>query len=154
MPGSKPSYIGSASDFLEYCHTYYNFDAFLTPKRFENLVDNYGQFQKKNKQEFRTHEDSENIEKTVNTSFTVCISGAGNPLAIFIISGLLENSDKISKIYLYDEKCSQSLMEFVEFECNYVGTNTSGKIVKYIEKIGVGLTSTDLLIILDFVPFR
>ncbi|XP_046963334.1 putative malate dehydrogenase 1B [Vanessa cardui] len=159
MPGSKPFYIGCASEFLEYCYSYYKFDVFFAPKRFEYLIDNFGQFQKKQKLEMRRLariDNSDMIDKSIQNKRTICISGAGNPLSLFIISGLLEQDVKknISRIYIYDENCSQSLMEFIEHESNYVGTEYLGKIVKYVEKIGAALTSSDLLIILDYVPFQ
>ncbi|CAH2243076.1 jg2182 [Pararge aegeria aegeria] len=159
MTGSAPIYIGGASEFLEYIHSYYQFDVFIAPKRFDHLVDYSDQFQKKIKQEVQTekkYSNSEYFERIEKTSYTVCISGAGNPLAMFLISGLLETFGKIrfSKIYLYDEVCSQRLMDFIENECNYIESDYSGKIVKYTEKIGVALTNSDLLILLNYVPFR
>ncbi|XP_032513015.2 putative malate dehydrogenase 1B [Danaus plexippus] len=160
MMGSKPFYIGGACEFLEYCHSYYNFDLFLSPTRFEHLVYNYGQYQRKIKQEKRLNSSSQifDYQNDVKKSdYTICISGAGNPISMFIISGLFEmtSGDKIiSKIYIYDDDCSQSLMDFIEYECNFLGGDLSSKVVKNIEKIGVALTGTNLLIILDYVPFR
>ncbi|XP_052740754.1 putative malate dehydrogenase 1B [Bicyclus anynana] len=159
MSGSTPTYIGGASEFLEYVHSYYQFDAFLAPKRFDQLVDYFGQFQKKIKQDIQLEKEISNAEyvgKNEKSSTTVCISGAGNPLTMFIISGLLETFGNMSfsKIYMYDEECSQSLMDLIENECNYVGSDYSGKNVKYVDKIGIALTKSDLLIILNYVPFR
>lgn len=157
MAGSKPFYIGNGSDFLEYCQSYYKLDIYLPPKRFENLVDNNAQFQQKLKEESKKIvrlDDISSLEKSVKTKFTICISGAANPLTVFIISGLLEYSQQISKVFIYDENCSRDLMKFVENECNYVRSCNSVKVVKYIEKLGVALSSTDLLIILDYIPFR
>lgn len=157
MAGSKPVYIGSASEFLEYCYSYYKFDVYFSPLRFEYLSDNFGQFQKKVKQEAISLERIDNpvtVENPSENKVTICISGAGNPLALFIISGLLDLKQNVNKIYIYDEECSQTLMEFVEHECNYVGNEYLGKLVKYVDKIGVALTSSDLLIILDYVPFQ
>nr|XP_034829947.1 putative malate dehydrogenase 1B isoform X2 [Maniola hyperantus] len=159
MAGSVPIYIGGASEFLEYAHSYYQFDAFLAPKRFDHLSDYFGQFQKKIKQEVKTETRlslTKHIESVRKTSFSICIWGAGNPLAMFLISGLLETFDEMSfsKIYLFDELCSESLMDFIENECNYVRTDYSRKVVKYVDKIGVALTNTDLLILLSYVAFR
>ncbi|CAH2105353.1 unnamed protein product [Euphydryas editha] len=157
MAGSKPFYIGSASEFLEYCYSYYKFDVYFSPLRFEHLTDNFLQFQKKIKQETIALDRLDNtilVENSTENKVTICISGAGNPLALFIISGLLDVKQNIYKIYIYDEECSQTSMEFIEHECNYVGTEYLGKLVKYVDKIGVALTSSDLLIILDYVPFQ
>ncbi|XP_045446910.1 putative malate dehydrogenase 1B [Melitaea cinxia] len=157
MTGSKPVYIGNASEFLEYCYSYYKFDVYFSPLRFEYLSDNFGQFQKKVKQEAIALERLDNpvtLENPSANKVTICISGAGNPLALFIISGLLDLKQNVSKIYIYDEECSQTLMEFIEHECNYVGNEYLGKLVKYVDKIGVALTSSDLLIILDYIPFQ
>ncbi|CAK1545923.1 unnamed protein product [Leptosia nina] len=41
----------------------------------------------------------------------------------------------------------------VERECSYIGTNYATKVLKYVEKIGLALTNTDILIILDHIPF-
>lgn len=157
MAGSKPFYIGNGSDFLEYCQSYYKLDIYLPSKRFENLVDSYGQFQDNLKQENKNitrHDDISDIGKSIKTSYKICISGAANPLTLFIISGLLEYSQQISKIFIYDENCSQDLMKFVELECSFVKSSNFGKVVKYIEKLGVALSNADLLIILDYIPFR
>ncbi|XP_045765449.1 putative malate dehydrogenase 1B [Maniola jurtina] len=156
MTGSVPVYIGGASEFLEYVHSYYLFDAFLAPKRFDHLSDYFGQFQKKIKQEDKPETRLNVSDYIRKTSFSICICGAGNPLAMFLISGLLDTFEEMSfnKIYIYDELCSQNLMDFIENECNYVGTNYSGKVVKHVNKIGVALTNTDLLILLSYVPFR
>lgn len=155
--GSTPNYIGGASEFLEYVHSYYEFDAFLAPKRFDHLIDYFGQYQKKIKQEVITETRISNthlVKKIKKSSFTVCIAGAGNPLTMFLISGLLDGGMSFSRIYLYDEICPQTLMDFIESECNYVESDYSGKIVKYIDKIGIALTNSDLVIILSYVPFR
>lgn len=158
VKGSKPYYIGGASEFLEYCHSYYNFDIFLSPRKFAGLIDNAYQFTRKIKEQDAVVSSEDHLlEKPSKNDFVVCISGAAYPLAMNLISGLLDMSvgDKsIMKIYLYDSECSQAFMEFVERECSYIGTNYPGKVMKYIEKIGVALTHSDLLIILDHVAFE
>ncbi|XP_031768230.2 putative malate dehydrogenase 1B [Galleria mellonella] len=158
--GSKPYYIGGASEFLEYCHSYYKFDVFLASEKFEGLIKNYKQYQKKIKCDtqsvcYISDSKEEIIEKSPKTNFVVCISGAGYPLTMHLISGLLDmthGEKTISKIYIHDKERKGS-MEFIEQECSYIGTNYPGKVVKFIEKIGVALTHSDLFIILDHVPF-
>ncbi|CAG9795316.1 unnamed protein product [Diatraea saccharalis] len=161
MDGSKPYYIGGASEFLDYCFSYYQFDSFLSSEKFKGLVENLSQYQIKVKNEndiLKVTKDSPEIfEKRVKNKFTICISGTGLPLAMHVISGLLEMSvgDKtISKIYIYDEKCSELFMEFIERECFYIMSNNPGKVVKVVNKIGMALTHTDLLIVLNHVPFN
>lgn len=161
MKGSKPFYIGGASEFLEYCHSYYEFDSFLASEKFEGLCSNFAQYQQKVKQEKSVLElreaKAEVLEKPDKQNFVVCISGAGNPIAMHLISGLLDmavGEKNISKIYIYDHECSGEFMEFVEKECSYISTDQSTKVVKYVEKLGVALTNTDLLIILDHVPLK
>lgn len=161
MKGSKPYYIGGASQFLEYCHSYYNFEAFISLSKFEGLIKNFSQYQRKIKEDTNTIKELkarfEVAEDPIKNNFVICISGASCPLTMHLISGLLEmcvGDKSISKIYLYDSKCSYDFMEYVERECGFIGTKHSGKVVKYIEKIGSGLTHTDLLIVLDHVPFE
>ncbi|KAM3961000.1 putative malate dehydrogenase 1B [Aphomia sociella] len=161
---SKPYYIGGAPEFLDYCHSYYKFDVFLSSEKFEHLINNYKQYQKKithDKQ--RVSSIKSNIEsklettgKPAKTNFVVCISGAGCPLTRHIISGLLDMSfgeKSISKIYIYDQECSTDVKDYVEQECSYISSNHPGKVVKYVEKVGVALTHSDLFIILDHEPF-
>ncbi|KAJ0178953.1 hypothetical protein K1T71_005728 [Dendrolimus kikuchii] len=155
MQGSKPVYIGCASEFLDYCHSYYGFESFLSTERFKGLVENMRQLEMKlNKESFITT-DQGTKEPEQKNDFVISISGAGNPLTMYIISGLLEmtyNEKNVSKIYIYDNCCSKTFMEYVEKECSYIGTYHSGKVVQYVEKIGRALTHTDLFIILDHVP--
>lgn len=161
MIGSKPFYIGGAADFLEYCHSYYDIDVFLTPENIEGLTANFAQF--KNKLKFETKElkhfkeKLDKIEKLVQTDFVVTITGAGHPITMHLISGLLDMSvgnKTVSKIYLFDPDGSSEFMDFVEQDCRYVDTKHAGKVVKYVTKIGTALTNCDLLIILDHVPFK
>lgn len=161
MKGSKPYYIGSAPDFLEYCHSYYQFDSFLATENFEGLVKNFSQYQKKlkydNKAVNRKKSKDDFVEPLPKKDFIICISCTGFPLAMHLVSGLLDMSvgDKtISKIYIYDSTCSETFMDFVERECSYIGSSHPGKIVKVVEKVGMALTHTDLFIILDHVPFE
>lgn len=162
MKGSKPIYIGGASEFLDYCHSYYQFDLFLATEKFEGLVKNYSQYQKKLKQDEklidRKKVQADFVEnRPKNNNYVICISCAGFPLAMRLVSGLLDipDGDKfISKIYIYDNKCSAAFMEYVERECGYVGENNPGKTVKIVEKVGMALTHTDLFIVLDHVPFE
>ncbi|KAI8424088.1 hypothetical protein MSG28_002696 [Choristoneura fumiferana] len=161
MKGSKPYYIGGTSEFLDYCHSYYQFDYFLANSKFEGLLENYSQYRNKIKSDQRTQEvkrmSREKVEENLSKNeYVVCISGARNPLTMHIISELLELSvgDKsISKIYIFDDECSNDCLELIERECGYIGTNYPGKVVKYIEKIGVALTHSDLFIIMDHIPF-
>ncbi|XP_038223196.1 putative malate dehydrogenase 1B, partial [Zerene cesonia] len=156
--GSKPLYIGGAPEFMDYCHSYYDLDVFMTSDTYENLVSNYRQYYKRIKQEIKTKSKNEieyDLGEPNKNSFAICITGAGNPIAMHLISGLLETTfdDKsISKIYIYDNKCLPSFMELVERECSYIGTNYPPRVVKYVDKIGVALTNTDVLIVLDHVP--
>ncbi|XP_045493810.1 putative malate dehydrogenase 1B [Colias croceus] len=156
--GSKPLYIGGAPEFMDYCNSYYDLDVFMTSDTYENLVSNYRQYYKRIKQENKTKSKNEvefDLEEEHKNSYVICITGAGNPIAMHIISGLLETTfdDKsICKIYIYDGKCLPSFMESVERECSYIGTNYPPRVVKYVDKIGVALTNTDVLIVLDHVP--
>lgn len=157
--GSKPFYIGGATEFLDYCYSYYKFDVFLSPARYENLVLNYRQYNRKLKQDSKFHLDVEfeMEEKFLKNTFSVCISGAGNPITMHLISELLEMSSiekGIVKIYIYDYKCSKSFLEIVEREGSYIETNYATKVLRHVDKIGVALTNTDVLIILDHIPFR
>ncbi|XP_062526165.1 putative malate dehydrogenase 1B isoform X1 [Bombyx mori] len=164
MKGSKPVYIGGASEFLEYCYSYYNFDAFMASSKFCGLVKNFGQYQEKLKVETfskPTAEFSKVIASEMkpnekcHKNIVITISGVSNPLAIHILSGLLEMSNLgLSKVYIYDKDCSAEHMELVERQCNYIMTCNSGKTVKYVEKLGMALTHTNLLIILDHVLFN
>lgn len=163
MKGSKPYYLGSAADFLEYCHSYYFFDMFISADKFKGLSDNFKQFKRKLRMDLidvaeKSSECSLSEELTApKQSFVICISGASCPLTMYLINGLLEYSkgdQTISKIYIYDEECSEEFMQYVEEECSYVGTNHPGKVLKFVEKIGMGLTHADLMIIMDHVPFE
>lgn len=164
MKGSKPHYIGSAADFMEYCHSYYFLDMYISADKFKGLIDNFKQFKHKvlmDRIEV-TEKSSESVSAEEskahkNSTFVVCISGASCPLTMYLINGLLEYSlgDKtISKIYIYDEECSEEFMQYVEEECSYVGTNHPGKVLKFVDKIGMGLTHADLMIIMDHVPYE
>ncbi|XP_050669891.1 putative malate dehydrogenase 1B isoform X2 [Leptidea sinapis] len=162
VSGSKPQYIGGASEFFDFCYSYYKFDVYMLPDRYQHLITNFKQYSKKIKQEQKCITgltlDFKHNEEPPKTSFTVCISRAGNPMAMYLISGLLEIINKersISKIYVYDDHNPNSLpfLELVERECSYIGTQYPSKVVRYVDKIGVALTNTDLLIILDHVPF-
>lgn len=160
MEGSKPVYIGSASEFLDYCHSYYGFESFLSSERFTGLVENLQQLRKKANKEtliIRNENGADKEKREQKSDFIITISGAGNLLAMYIISGLLDmtyNEKNVSKIYIYDNCCSKSFMKHVEKECNYIGTYHPGKVVQHVEKIGRALTHTDLLIILDHEPFE
>ncbi|XP_059056633.1 putative malate dehydrogenase 1B [Achroia grisella] len=159
--GSKPHYIGGSSEFLDYCHSYYKFDVLLASEKIETLIKSYKSYQTKLKSDRksvkRILETTEEIREQPKTNFVVCISGARYPLTMHLISGLLDMSQgekTIYKIYIYDEECTKGFMEFIEQECSYISTNHPGKVVKYIEKVGVALTHSDLFIILDHVPFQ
>ncbi|KOB74001.1 Uncharacterized protein OBRU01_09668 [Operophtera brumata] len=159
MKGSKPFYIGGASEFLEYCHAYYDFDSFLTSEKIKGICSNFSQYQKNVQEEkiYLQKTRTGEVETPARQDFVVCITGAGTPLAMLLISGLLEmavGEKNIYKIYLYDQECKREFMEFVEKECSYIATDHPGKVVKYVNKIGAALTNTDLLIILDHIPFN
>lgn len=157
--GSKAFYIGGASEFLEYCHSYYNLDSFLTSEKLGSICHNFMQFKQKIKDE-GTRMESKKAEKRLNLraqQFVICISGAGHPLTEHLISGLLEMAvgDKhITKIFLHDCHCTPDFMELVEAQCRYIFTDNPRKVVRYVEKIGSALSYTDLLIVLDHVPFK
>ncbi|XP_049870291.1 putative malate dehydrogenase 1B [Pectinophora gossypiella] len=160
MKGSKPYYIGGAPEFLEYCHSYYNFDVFMGMEKYQGLVKNYAQFKRKLKQEeidtTVPFEPSVSSDPADKTHYVVCITGASCPLANHLVSRLLDMSTGtrcISKIFLYDEDCSPEFLESIETECSYIGTNFPGRVVKYVDKIGNALTITDVLIVLDHEPF-
>ncbi|XP_047022069.1 putative malate dehydrogenase 1B [Helicoverpa zea] len=163
MKGSKAYYIGGASEFLDYCYSYYNFDSLFASDKYDGLLDNVLQFKKKVNIEsiyLRADEEKSHPSDTERKrNIVVTISGAGHLLAMHLISGLLdyemtEGDMYIHKIYLYDECCSQTFMNFVEKDCSYVQTDNPGRTVKYVTKIGMALTSTDVLIVLDHVPFQ
>jgi hypothetical protein len=161
MKGSKPHYIGGASEFLEYCYSYYEFDSFMASEKFDGLVQNFSQYAKKLKNEDKIvneiKDTTDYLTMKSKNDFIITISGTGMSLAMYLISGLLEMSvglKSISKIYIHDDKCTEDFMAFVERECSYVYTNYPGKVVKVVEKIGLALTHTDLLIVLNHVPFE
>ncbi|XP_013200156.1 putative malate dehydrogenase 1B [Amyelois transitella] len=158
--GSKAYYIGGASEFLDYCHSYYNFEKFMTLEKFGGLVNNYKQYQTKVREDNQViaevQEKQEIPELPPKSTFYICISGAGCPMTKYLIMGLLKlnsNNKSIAKIFINDSRCATDFMEYVEEECSYISTVHPGKVVKYIEKIGLVLSFTDLLIILDHVPF-
>lgn len=162
--GSTPHYIGGASEFLDYCYSYYNFDSLFASEKYDGLLENILQFKRKvNFQNVLL--DIEKEQLPVNTpsipksQFVVTISGARHLLAMHLISGLLDpeytRGDKlISKIFLYDDSGSKKFMNYVEKECSYLQTDTPGRVVKHVDKIGMALTSTDMLIILDHEPLK
>lgn len=165
MKGSKPILIGSAPDFWDYCYSYYNFETFLSRDMLDNLTKNIAQFKDKIKYEVQNMSLVQHHSKSLQSSlvepetnkknFVVCISGACHPLVMHLVSGLLEMSvgDKnISKIYIFDPDCSEKFMKFVENDCSYVDTECPGRVVKLIDKIGLALTHTDILIIMDHIP--
>lgn len=160
MKGSKPFYIGGASDFLDYCHSYYHFDQFMTTEKLDSLVHNFTQYEKKLRKDWNVVSQrlcNEFVEPTPKKKFIVTISCTGFPIAMHIVSGLLEmavGNKSISKIYIFDSECSEDFMDFIERECSYIGTNNPGKVVKVVEKVGMALTHTDLFIVLDHVPFK
>lgn len=162
MAGSKPYYIGGGSEFLDYCYSYYHFDSLFACYKYGDLVQNSAQFKKKvaTEKRFLQEENARNPEvqaKTISKLYSITLSGVGNPLAMHLISGLLELDIKhhvIEKIYLYDDACSEEFMLSLEQECATIESSQPAKIVKYVNKIGIALTSTDLLIILDHVPFK
>ncbi|XP_050562498.1 putative malate dehydrogenase 1B [Spodoptera frugiperda] len=162
MKGSKAQYIGGASEFLDYCYSYYNFDALFSSEKYAGLLSNILQFKKKLHLENILHQldvvKRPTLDAPPQKKFVITISGAGHLLAMHLISSLVDHkimeSDKtIHKIYLYDERCTPSFMNYIEKECSYVQTDNPGKDIKCVSKIGVALTSTDVLIILDHVPF-
>lgn len=163
MKGSKPHYIGTAADFMEYCYSYYSLDLYISEDKFKGLADNFKQFKRKVNMDRIDVADKSSESLTTEEitapkqSFVICISGASCPLTMYLINGLLEYSigDKtISKIYIYDEECSEEFMQYVEEECSYVGTNHPGKVLKFVDKIGMGLTHADLMVIMDHVPYE
>lgn len=132
----------------------------MAPARYENLVSNYRQYNKniKRMKESKFHLDIEcgMDENAIKNTFSVCISGAGNPITMHLISELLEMSSSekgVFKVYIYDHRFSSSFLELVERESSFTETNYAAKVVKYVDKIGIALTNTDVLIILDHVPF-
>lgn len=169
MKGSKPFLIGCATDFWDYCHSFYNFETFLSRDMLDTLSKNIAQFKNKiinenqalaliEKQAIPIPElaSSNQTEEPIKKNFVICISGARHPLVMHLISGLLElsaGSDKnISKIYIYDTECSEKFMHYVERDCSFVETENPTRVVKFIDKIGLALTHTDILIIMDHVP--
>lgn len=158
IEGSKPYYIGGASEFLDYCYSYYQFETYVSSERFEGLIDNFNQYKKKlRKDDNIDDQDSKGPAEDQAKNLTVCISGASHPLSMYIISGLLDmplGNKSMVKIFIYDKDYSQTFLEYVESECSYVGNNYPGKVVKYTNKMGMALASCDLLIIMDYVPFR
>ncbi|XP_013139061.1 PREDICTED: putative malate dehydrogenase 1B [Papilio polytes] len=157
IEGSKPYYIGGASEFLDYCYSYYQFETYVSSERFEGLIDNFNQYKKKvRKDDNIDDQDSKGPAEDQAKNLTVCISGASHPLSMYIISGLLDmplGNKSMVKIFIYDKDYSQTFLEYVESECSYVGNNYPGKVVKYTNKMGMALASCDLLIIMDYVPF-
>lgn len=160
--GSRPHYIGGASDFLEYCHTYYNLIFFMDTKKMTALCINNKQLQN-NSENMNIFKNDKLWNPSENK--TICISGANNPLTIHLVSQLLDtqnklnlsddNSEKrISKIYLYHDSIDLSTIELIEKECFYIETVYSKNIIKSVSKLGLALTSSDLLIILDHVSFK
>lgn len=160
VKGSKPHYIGGASEFLEYCHSYYNFDAYVNLQKLDDLNKNNVQL----KNRIHVHKDSiqytTNIEQTKErkkkNNWEICISGASNLVTTNLLSELLEiapSEKNITKIYLYDEVDNNKRMEQLETDCCFVNTKNPNKVVKRVAKLGMGLTHSDLLIVLDHVPF-
>lgn len=148
---------------MEYCFAYYSLDIYISADKFKGLSDNFKQFQRKlNVAPIDgTDKSSESLAAEEITapkqSFVICISGASCPLTMYLINGLLEyylGEKTISKMYIYDEECSEEFMQYVEEECSYVGTNHPGKVLKFVDKIGMGLTHADLMIIMDHVPYE
>lgn len=162
MKGSKPHYIGGASEFLDYCYSYYNFDALFASEKYDGLLDNILQFKRKVHSEnvlLEAGGDKSPVNTVPKKHYVVTISGARHLLAMHLISGFLDpkytQGDKlISKIYLYDNCCTKKFMNYVEKECSYVQTDIPGRVVKFVERMGMALTSTDILIILDHEPFK
>ncbi|XP_075971427.1 putative malate dehydrogenase 1B [Anticarsia gemmatalis] len=160
MAGSKPLYIGGGPQFLDYCYSYYNFDSFFASDQSEDLVKNIVQYKKHVAKEKRIQLEEEikcPAPKPAKKHFTVTISGAGNPLTMHLLSGLLEmdiDDQTISKIFIYDENCTEDFLLSVERECAFIETYHPGKVVKYVDRLGMALTSTDLMIIQDHVPFK
>ncbi|XP_063377490.1 putative malate dehydrogenase 1B [Cydia fagiglandana] len=164
MKGSKPYYIGGLPEFLDYCHSYYQFDYFMADSKFKGITENCNQYRtkiKKDNQEIQlklsTEQKVTKTESLPKNDYVVCISGAGFQLTEHLISQLLELSvgtKTIAKIFIYDSECPNPPIDKIEHECSYIETNYSGKVVKYVEKIGIALTYCDLLIVLDHVPFH
>ncbi|CAB3236730.1 unnamed protein product [Arctia plantaginis] len=159
MAGSKPYYIGGAPQFLDYCYSYYKFDSLFGSDKFEELLKNSVQLKKKVAIERNLLKNAE-INSPVKSSkkaIIVTISGAGNPISRCLLVGLLEMNvcfNSIAKIYIYDENCSEEFMLSLEKEYSFIENIYPGKVVKYVRKIGIALTCSDLLIVLDHVPFE
>ncbi|KAI5630996.1 hypothetical protein NE865_16293 [Phthorimaea operculella] len=163
MKGSKPFYIGGISQFLEYVHSYYNFDFFMGYEKFHGLIKNFGQYKKKLKEEFLQFRKVEQGDTNQKDDYAVCITGASSPMTAQLLAGLVDLAYKgpfetevpkyISKIFLYDDNCSEDDLKKIEAQCSFITANYPGKVVKYADKIGNALTISDLLIVLDHEPF-
>lgn len=155
IDGSAPTYIGGATDFWEYCYSYYNFDKYLPKAKFEELFSNMTQLKKRMKQIPTFHKclayaetADENITKK---SINITISGATHPLVPYLISGLLDyakGENYVSKIYLYGCECGDY---HYERDSNFVDTRNPVKVVKYVSRLGIALTNSELLIIMNHI---
>lgn len=162
IKGSKPYYIGGGPEFLEYCYSYYKFDLFLVSEVFEGLPENFSQYSQKLKIDLAKSKEKGAIADIMTLvpnqlRFVVTISGAGNPLTMHMISALIDlavGEKIISRIYIADSSCTSEFLDYIERECSYILNDQPGKVVRYVEKIGMALTHTDLLIILDHEPFE
>lgn len=158
--GSKAYYIGGDTEFLEYCHSYYKFDSYVNITKLAALSKNIVQFKKKLKDinNIKTKNNIiYNVSKEEEKCFAICITGVMNPLVMYLISGLLEISmtaKRILKIYLYDHNYDESTLSCTELECKYITRESSKNVVKYVSKLGIALTKSDLLIIFDHQSFE
>ncbi|KAH9634512.1 hypothetical protein HF086_016600 [Spodoptera exigua] len=148
MKGSKAQYIGGASDFLDYCYSYYNFDTLFSSEKYDGLLNNVLQFKRKLHIEENLHildaDKRPTLDAPPQKKFVVTISGAGHLLAMHLISGLVDHaimaSDNIiHKIYLYDQSCTPSFMNYIEKECSYVQTDNPGRDINKSKPMGAWL---------------
>ncbi|KAG7308036.1 hypothetical protein JYU34_006676 [Plutella xylostella] len=160
MKGSKPYYIGSATQFWDYCYSYYKLETFITCDKLRELIPNIEQFKQEIEIETKAlkcgevHEEIESNITVPKNNFVVCISGAEMNIVKHLIFNLLEmivEEKNISEIYIYDIKNSKSYMKYIERELSCFKNNP--KTLKYAEKIGFALTHADLLIVLDHAPY-
>lgn len=159
MAGSKPYYIGGAPQFLDYCYSYYKFDSLFGSDRYEELLKNSIQLKKKVAIERNLLKDADinSPEKSSKKAIVITISGAGDPLSRCLIMGLLEMNvcfNSIAKIYIYDDKCTKEFMLSLEKQYSFIENMYPGKVIKYVHKIGIALTCSDVLIVLDHIPFE
>ncbi|KAL4711668.1 hypothetical protein ACJJTC_003435 [Scirpophaga incertulas] len=156
IQGSKPFYIGGASEFLNYCHSYYKIELFLDIKHCDDLKRNFSQYNVKLKNEIvnvkEKHQVEDVLEQTSKKNYIITICGGSSPLTMHLLSDLMDiGNEKISKIYIHDDNCSEKFEKQIELECSFV--RSSAKVVKCVKKLGIALTHTDLLVVLNHIPF-